>query len=118
MKKEIKPEIGMGATEIRFSDCCSYTVIAISPSGKIIKLQRDTATLLNGINSGEPDALKCTPGGFAAHVEGLQRYTYARNTQGIIKKATLRKDGKYGMKGSSRSNVRIGIRNEYYDYNF
>ena len=118
MKTQITPQIGMGATEICWSDCHAYTIIAVSPSGKTIMLQRDEASLLNGVESGEPDALICTPGGFAAHVEGLQRYAYARNTQGLIRKATLRNDGKYGMVGSSRSNIRIGVRNEHYDYNF
>ena len=110
--------VGMGATELCYSDSYAYTIVKVSPSGKTIIMQQDTATLLNGFDSGEPDALVMYPGGFTGHVEGQQRYDYARNLQGLRRKATLRKDGKYGMVGSSRSNVRIGIRAEHYDYNF
>lgn len=117
-----KPKVGDGATEICCSDCHAYTVVKVSPSGKTIWLQRDIATLLNGVDSGEPDALKCHPGGFAANIQGLQRYEFKRDTMGVIRKATLRKNGNekypYGIVGTSRSNVCIGVRNEYYDYNF
>jgi len=71
-------------------------------------LQRDNVKLLNNSGSNEPDALIFTPGGFAGHVEGVQRYKYERDARGYTIKATLRKDGKYGEVGSSKSNVRVG----------
>jgi len=96
----------------------SFTVIAISPSARVVTIQRDKVTLLNGANSDEPDALVFQAGGFAGHVEGRQRYSYECDPNGFTTKATLRKDGGYGMIGSSRSNVRFGVRGEHYDYNF
>jgi len=113
-----KPVVGDGATELCWSDAHAYTIIKVSPSGKTIWLQRDKATLLNGFDSGENDALVMHPGGFAGHVEGVQRFKYERDTNEHIRKATLRKDGKFGIVGSSRSNIVIGVRNKHYDYNF
>ncbi len=114
---ETAPEVGMGATTYQYSDRKAWTVMKVSPSGKTVTLQRDTAKLLNGYQSGEEDALKFYPGGFAGHTAGNQRYEYSPNPEGETCKATLRKDGTWRV---SRINerVKLGGRHEHYDFNF
>ena len=130
--------VGDGATFTGYSDCHAATIIKVSASGKTITLQQDEATLLNGPNSGEEDALVMTPGGFAGHTEGRQRYSYKPDPNGRIVKATLREwigeerdeeTLEYGEVRKSRwkmvgnkTNARGGNvlakRMEFYDYNF
>lgn len=116
-QKTVKPEVGMGATERGYSQSYAYTIIAISASGKTITLQRDKTTLLN------KDELEFQPGGFAAHCSNqwCQRYSYERDPEGGVRKASLRKrDGRFHMKGfGDRSGrVDLDVRDEFYDYNF
>ena len=40
---------------------------------------------------GAPDALVCSPGGFAGHVSGVQRYAYAPDENGAVTVCRLRK---------------------------
>jgi len=113
--------VGMGATLCGWSDSTPLTVIAFAASGKKIVCQEDKATLLNGPQSGEPDALQVYPGGFCAHVEGTQRYAYERNPEGRTYTATLRKNGKWVLVGESAkggTRIHVGQRRKHYDYNF
>lgn len=121
------PKVGDGATVRGWSDRYACTIIEVSKSGKSVKIQRDKATLLNGPDSGEPDALKVYPGGFAAHVSGTQRYSYEPDPEGVIYEVSYRKpstwnaDGCWVIKGESvrgGRRVTMGQRYEYYDYNF
>lgn len=82
-------KVGEGATLIGYSDRHAYTVIAVTRT--TATLQRDKATLLNGRNSGEPDALTFTPGGFLGQTEGVQRYAYERDPEGQIVVARLKR---------------------------
>lgn len=123
-------KVGDGATLCGYSDRYAYTVIAVTPQS--ITLQRDRTTLLNGFDSGEPDALVCFPGGFAGHVEGTQRYAYERDPNGEIIKARMIKrprkvwtegpDGTYSdvlhPNFKNGSSTVIPGRHEHYDYNF
>ena len=115
------PTVGEGATLNYWSDRDAGTVVRVSPSGKTAYVRRDRATLLNGANSGEPDALKMSPGGFCAHVEGVQRYAYEPNPKGRLYKVTLRANGEWrqvGTKAGERGGtVTFGVRSEVYDYN-
>jgi len=119
--KALSFKVGDGVTIHGYSDSRSHTVIAVSKGGKKITLQRDKVKLLNGANSGEPDALKVYPGGFAAHVEGVQRWDCQSDPNGTITVATLRQDGRWRQRGSSLRD-RCGLvtegRDEHYDYNF
>ncbi len=119
-KTTTTPTVGTGATILRYSDRNACTIIAVSKSGKTITLQRDKATLLNGPNSKEPDALHSAPGGFCAVVSGVQRWKYEADPTAPELKATLRKDGHYHLVGASirAERVDIGERYEHYDYNF
>ena len=110
-----KFEVGDGATVHYYSDCKAFTVIEVSKSGKRIKIQNDKATLLNGVNSGEPDALIMTSGGFAGHTSGSQRYKYERDESRGILTASLRKDGNWRV--TDHGKVSSG-RYEFYNFNF
>lgn len=114
-------EIGMGATVYGWSDTQAWTVIAVSKSGREVTLQRDKATLLNGGNSGEADALKFDVGGFCAHVSGEQRYEIERDPEGITRKFSLRNNGTWRAVGESAKGGQraiLGKRHEDYDFNF
>lgn len=121
-------KIGDGATFTIYSDRHAGTIV--KRTATTIWWQADEATLLNGVNSGEPDALKAYPGGFAAHVEGVQRYEYKRNPDAPIQKFTRRevrdhanvlkrivwKQSGHGTR--SPGCVLTAGRHEHYDYNF
>lgn len=105
-------EVGDGATERLHTDAHAYTVIAVKNGGRMIVLQRDTATLDPTF---KPEII---PGGFAGHCtnQADQRWTYQPDPDGAIITARLTK---YGWKtpGSDRGNITPG-RNERYDWNF
>lgn len=109
-------KIGDGVTEHGYSDASAGTII--SRTAKSITMQYDDATLLNS------DELTFHVGGFSAHCsnQGIQKYSYAVNTENSTVKFTRRKDGSWRNCGaqhvSNRYNdVSIG-KNKFYDYNF
>lgn len=110
------PRVGDGITALGYSDRYAYTITYVSPSKKRLAAQRDKATLLNGHDSGEGDALQWTPGGFAGHMEGAQRYAYERDPAGAVANFSLRKDGKWRRSNSTARAVQG--RSEHYDHNF
>lgn len=120
------PVVGMGVTMNQYSDRHAGTVVKVSDSGKTVLVQRDKATLLNGFNSGEPDALTFSPGGFCGHTEGTQRHSYEPDPNGAITKYTLRtlRGGKTCYKpagyrtNSPGGTLTLGERVEHYDFNF
>lgn len=115
----VVPVVGMGVTVCGWTDSKAYTIVAVSKSGRTITLVRDVATLLNGQNSGEPDALQFSPGGFFGHTSGVQRYSYAPGNPNTsqVSKATLRKNGQW-RESVTNNRVLIGERTEHYDFNF
>lgn len=124
--------IGDGATLCGYSDRQSHTVIAATAT--TITLQRDKATLLNGANSGEADALHFAPGGFSGHTSGTQRWKVEPDPSGAVVKAYLKKkprkvwtkgaapDGGYAYVETPHyavgSSSVIPGRHEHYDFNF
>ena len=104
-------QVGDGATVCGYSDRDAYTVVKLT--SKTLTIREDKSTLLNGMNSGEKDALVCHPGGFCGHVEGTQRYSYEANPKGHTVVARLTKKG-WKVKGSRV----IAGRSHYHDYNF
>jgi hypothetical protein len=107
-------------TKCYYSDRGAYEVVAVSPSGQTLTLHPLKATLLNGFDSGEKDALVSYPGGFAHHVEGHQRYRYERIEPKDPKRfSTVRwskKRKRYQGRGGNPS-VIAGA-HQHYDYNF
>ena len=112
-----RPIVGMGATYHGYSDSQAHTVIAVSPNGKRVTLRRDKATLLNGANSGEADALHFERGGFCGHTSGTQRWSYALDPDGATQIASLTARG-WKVGGLRGASVTMGIRSEHYDFNF
>ena len=112
---DAKYEVGSGATINHYSDSIACSVISISKAGGMMRIQEDTSTLLNGVNSGEPDALQFSPGGFVGHTSGKQRWDNTKNPVGIIHRVTLRTDGKWKI---SRENTPVSTgKHNFYDFN-
>lgn len=102
--KQIKPEVGMGATELLWTDRHAYTITSVNATGTVIELQRDRAirTDTNGMSE-------------------CQVYTYEPNTNASVQTVTLRKNGQWVTKGQSIKNGTkwlIGFRKEYRDFSF
>lgn len=127
--RAITPEVGMGGTIHLFTDSYAVTVIEVSKSGKMVTVRRDAAKLLNGFNSGEPDALEFFPGGFCGHVEGHQRYSYTPDPAGQTERFSRRvKTTRLGVelvswvrvgdtaKGGTK--LTLGRRVRHHDHNF
>ena len=119
------PKVGDAASFRLWTDVEACTVIAVNKNGREVVLQVDDAKLLNGADSGEPDALQFTPGGFVGHVSGTQRYEYTRNPNGRTIVVTRRSIGdktvykKVGTRTNERGGVAtFGERRKHYDYNF
>src|SRR5271157_1703405 len=100
MKHNPRPEVGMGATIIMYSDKHAATIIDVHPNGKRIVIQEDIATRtdINGMSDS-------------------QTYTYAPNSDGEKHVVSLRKDGTWRI-SRSKTQIGIGYRREYYDYSF
>jgi hypothetical protein len=104
------PTVGDGATICHYSDRTACTVIRISPSGKTVWMQQDTAVL----DDWKPEFI---PGGFAGHCvnNSEQRYAYESNPDGLVHRASLRKDGWFRTTNGERV---IPGRHQFHDYNF
>jgi hypothetical protein len=103
-------QIGDGATICHHSDRTACTVIAVSASGKTIRLQTDTAVL----DDWKPEIV---PGGFSGHCvnNDSQRYRYSPDPNGTIHIARRRKDGSFRTSSGERV---IPGRSQFHDYNF
>jgi hypothetical protein len=109
-------QVGDGVTICHWSDKEAATVIKRTSTTVLVQI--DNQTLLNGPNSGEPDALQVHPGGFAAHVEGRQRWACSPNPEGRVVKFSRRKDGRWMQAGATNGSTLIAGRYPHYDYNF
>lgn len=95
------PKVGMGATILMWTDRHAATVIEVITPKKIV-VQEDTATRTD--NYGMSDA---------------QSYDYTPNPNGVKRTFTLRKNGAWVMTGMAMqggTRLRLGVRDEYYDY--
>lgn len=121
---ENTPIVGEGANVYGYSDVMAYTVLSVNKTGTVAVIQRDKATLLNGCNSGAPDAIHFEPGGFCGHMSGVQRYSYERDPEGETLRIALRTKGQHAGtwrtkgSGTGAARVRFGERAEKYDFNF
>lgn len=100
MKKDIRPEVGMGCTICLFTDSHAATIVKVSPSGKTIWYRRDVAKVVSG---------SCQ--------DGSAKYEYSFDENGYDQKATLRKNGQYREVGTNYY-IALDCRNEYYDPHF
>jgi len=99
-----KPEVGMGATILSWSDRYAATVVEVSKNGKEIAVTYDEATRTD--NNGMSES---------------QEYDFTSNMDGIKHYFTLRKNNQWIRKDESMKNgqrVMIGKRDHYFDYSF
>jgi len=107
-------KVGDGVSWNGYSDSYAGTVVRVSPSR--VYVVEDAASLLNGFDSGQPDAIVAHAGGFCANVTGTQRYEYKPGSGSQIT-FTLRKDGRMMRAESTYCYLRHG-RHKHHDYNF
>lgn len=96
--KPSTPEVGMGVTEICWSDRRAGTITWVSKSGKSFKWQQDRAIRMD--ESGMSDS---------------QQYRYEPDVFASVKTARMHKNGKYYTDGRV---IQVGARSEYYDFSF
>lgn len=115
-------KVGDKATHTLHTDSHAGYIVHVSPNGKTVLFARAEATLLNGPNSGEPDALHFSPGGFAGHTSGAQRWKVAEKPmEGHRVKFTLRGNGRWKITGGGTytpGNTLTAGHHPHYDYNF
>lgn len=91
------PEVGMGATLVMWTDTHAYTITRVSKSGKSFWMKRDKA-----IRTDDYGMSDC------------QEYRYEPQPDAMEEPVRMTKRG-----WMSRGHlVRVGIRDEYYDYSF
>ena len=117
-KTEIMPEVGMGVTEVGWSDRHPYEIVEVISPRKIrlraMSAERDPTW--------KPDIIV---GGFSGHCvnNGEQRWTLKSNPTASTRLATKRKNGKWiwvGQRsiGSDAVGLQLGKAVYFYDYNF
>ena len=118
-------KVGDLATYTIWTDAKAGRIVAVSQSGNRVTWQEDKATLLNGVNSGEPDALEFSPGGFVGHTSGRQRWQCEPNPEGRKQDFSRRvlKSGWWVWKGvgertSSPGGYLSPGQHPYHDFNF
>jgi hypothetical protein len=118
--KTVKPEVGMGATALSYSDRHAFTIINVGKDGKSFTMQQDIAKRTD--NRGMSES---------------QDYEYIADSLGIIREVRLGKDGrwhevsdiwrtdknhpdggKWGKTIVGTKVVLVGVRDEYYDFSF
>lgn len=95
-EKPVEPKIGDGATLLCWSDRHAYTIVDVKKS--YVLVTRDIA--------------ERTDQNFE---RGPQEYTYQNAPDATPARANLRKDGRYYI---GNQVLKIGYRNEHYDYSF
>ena len=102
---DYKPQVGDGATILRWSDRDAATIVEVSKSGKAIKVQADHA---KRVDDGGPWTES-------------QTYEYSPNPQGYVSTYTLRQNGQWVLKGDALKGgqrIALGQRNKYRDPSF
>jgi hypothetical protein len=125
MKNENEPsqfKVGDKATHTTHTDSHAGYIVHVSPNGKTVLFARAEAKLLNGANSGEPDALEFSSGGFVGHTSGTQRWEIAdKPNESHRDKFTLRGNGRWKVAGGGTytpGNTLSAGHYHHYDYNF
>ena len=97
--RSLKPEVGMGVTELMYSDRHPYTVVEIL-TPKRIKVRADTTTRIDKNGASE-----------------TQEYTYTEDSRAPEITLFLNKYGRWKRVGDAQgSTYLIGRREEYYDF--
>ncbi len=108
------------ATRLGYSDAHAGFVTSVTNDGKRLTFSEGKAELLNGPDSGEPDALAFSPGGFVGHTSGNQRWKISIEVGAGHQVFTLRQNGRWVREGESMKNgsrLIVG-HSHHYDFNF
>lgn len=103
------------------SDSKAGWVNKVSPGGKTVEVEFAKQTLANGANSGEPDALQFSAGGFLGHTSGTQRWLIERDEFPIKEKFTLRKNRQWKIAGHPTKSPGCVLKeghSPHYNFNF
>jgi hypothetical protein len=92
---ETKPEVGMGATILMWTDRKAGTIIKVTPTQVHVQVDKATRTDTNGMSES-------------------QEYAYERDTNGAVYVFRMTKRG-YRCNGNG---LGIGYRRAYHDYSF
>lgn len=115
-------KVGDKATHTLHTDRRAGYIVSVSPNGKTVWFAEAQAKLLNGANSGEPDALEFTPGGYVGHTSGTQRWEVAEvPMDGYLGKFTLRSNNRWKVSGGGTytpGNTLNAGHSPYYDFNY
>ncbi|MCK9524331.1 MAG: hypothetical protein M0R49_00165 [Limnochordia bacterium] len=113
----MKPEVGMKATHVLWSDSHAYTIIEVNKAGTKVTVQRDRVEAKH-----KPEDLGFVPGGFVGHcsTQDKQEWETFPDPQGSKRKFSLRKNGRWCEVGDACTGpaLKIGYGIEFYDYNF
>jgi hypothetical protein len=104
---EPEPVVGMGCTELMWTDRHAGTIVEVSANGRELVMQQDIATRV--LREGE-------------HVmSDGQTYSYAPNPNATRVRYTKRSNGAWveaGKKIKEGRRLLVGNRQEYFDYSF
>jgi hypothetical protein len=100
--KSPEPTVGMGVTQLCWTDRHAWTVIEVKSARKLV-IQADKATRTDKHGMSES-----------------QNYEFERDPNGSKCTITLRKDGRWRAAGESMAGAvyALGYRAEYHDYSF
>jgi hypothetical protein len=103
----VQPEVGMGATQISWSDRRPYTIVEVV-SPKEIKVQQDNYKRIDGLGMSE-----CQDYEFSPNPE-------AGITTLVLKKSSRRPNGRWVQKGDGINGVNflLGYRDCYFDFSY
>jgi hypothetical protein len=96
-----KPVVGMGATELMWTDRHAYTIVEVVSDKRLVVQQDKAIVVKGGIHNGSAE------------------YRYEPDPSRPLKTLTLRKDGRW-HEGTTMQGAKfaIGWREEYYDPSF
>lgn len=94
--KRLEPKVGMGATELRWTDRKAVTIVKVTPTQVHVQYDIATRTDKNGMSEN-------------------QTYSYESDPSSPVEIFRLTKKG---YRSKSGSGLLIGERDEYYDFSF
>jgi hypothetical protein len=121
MSTIINPQVGDEVTHIHWTDATAGWIKSVSKSGNAVVVEYAEQTLLNGANSGEPDALQFHAGGFCGHTSGRQRWKIKRAERTVTQTFKRRSNGRWLVSGQSMTSQGgdlIAGHHPHYDFNF
>lgn len=117
--RTLDPKVGAHVTVVRYTD--KRAAVVIHRTARQCVVQLCSQLLMNAPDSGEPDALVVTQGGFAAVVCGQQRWDIQPDPRGACERYTLRESGEWklvGIRTAEHGGTLVAGWHPHYDFNF